>query len=348
MAAELPPLLAAALATRPLSDAEWRSLFPVRTEASANADPPGPTLFGSYSRDGAAVVFHPRLPFLPGTAYVAVLHTAALRDLAGAPSAADEQDPELRFLLPTPSREAPRVLAIVPSAETVPANLLRAYLHFSLPMRPDVAPRYVRLLEESGAEVEMPFVEIDGGLWNPEGTRLTLLFHPGRIKRGVAPGERLGPPLEEGGSYRLVVEPGWPAATGETLAVAATRTWSVGPPDRDAIDPLEWVIQTPHAGTTEPLRVRFGEPLDPALALRLIAVTRAGERQAGSRQLAEGETAWSFTPRDPWAVDDYLLSVDPTLEDVAGNSLRGAFDRAPGEPEAGAGTRVEIPFRPRR
>ena len=41
-------------------------------------------------------------------------------------------------------------------------------------------------------------------------TRFTLLFDPGRIKRGLKPAQRrVGPVLEEGKSYTLVIDRGW-------------------------------------------------------------------------------------------------------------------------------------------
>lgn len=348
--AELPGTLAARLAARTVSEREWRRAFPVRTEEAAASEPPGPTIFGAYALEGATLTFRPRLPLLSDTGYVAVLRPAVLARLAGkgAPAAPDPArlgEVELRFRLPAPRRDPPRVTAIHPVSGEVPANLLRAYVHFSAPMRPDVARRYVNLLDGSGHAVALPFVEIEGGLWDRSHTRLTLLFHPGRIKRGVSPREALGPPLEEGRRYRLVVEPGWPAATGEPLAERAEVSWRAGPPDREPVAPARWTVQVPPAGTADPLRVDFGEPLDHALALRLIGVARGGSPVAGAATLDADGACWSFTPEEPWLPTDHELRVEPALEDLAGNNLRGAFDREPGAQEAEAAT-VRIPFRP--
>lgn len=349
--AELPPRLAAALAASPPSEREWREAFAVRTEDAAASEPPGPTLFGRYALDGTDLVFRPRLPFLPGAVYVAALRPSLLDRLAGKDPAAraDASEAavvELRFRLPTLRRDPPRVTAIHPPSGAVPANLLRAYVHFSAPMRPDLAPRFVKLLDGADREVELPFVEIDGGLWDPGHTRLTLLFHPGRIKRGVAPREALGPPMAEGGRYRLVIEPGWPAATGEVLTTAAEAAWRATAPDRAPVAPERWTLRPPRAGTTEPLQVEVGEPLDHALALRLIAVTRRGVAVAGAAELDERGTRWSFSPVDPWPATRHEVRVHPALEDLAGNNLRGAFDRAAGAREADAVDAV-LPFRPR-
>jgi hypothetical protein len=54
---------------------------------------------------------------------------------------------------------------------------------------------------------------------------------------------------------------------------------------------------------------------------------------------------WNFTPDRPWSAGGHVVRVDPALEDLAGNSVGGAFerqeDRAPGPRLAP----VEIPFR---
>ena len=51
-----------------------------------------------------------------------------------------------------------------------------------------------------------PFLELDEELWSPDGTRFTLIFDPGRIKRGLKPREEVGPVLEAGKSYSLVID----------------------------------------------------------------------------------------------------------------------------------------------
>ena len=341
--------LADALGTPSISSEDWQMIFPVRTEEAATADPPGPAIFGSYSVLGVELVFRPRLPFLPETEYRASVDLAALRRLIGTGDAKDipisEQHLALTFRLPSTAREAPRVVAIHPTSSRVPGNLLRAYVQFSEPMRPDVVSDYLRLVDESGEEVPLPFVEIDGGLWDPQGTRLTLLFHPGRLKRGVAPRELQGPPLDPGNTYRLLIDPGWPSATGTPLSQGASRSWAVGSEDREPVTPDGWQLQPPHAGTDETLEVHFGEALDHALALRLITVLRAGRPVLGAPDLTADDTRWSFRPKAPWVDDEYILRVHPNLEDLAGNNLRGPFDRGEGQVE-GAATAIELPFRP--
>ena len=47
--------------------------------------------------------------------------------------------------------------------------------------------RYIRLLDDEGIAVELPFLEIEQELWSRDGHRLMLLLDPGRVKRELKP-----------------------------------------------------------------------------------------------------------------------------------------------------------------
>ncbi len=82
------------------------------------------------------------------------------------------------------------------------------------------------LLNEKGRKLDVPFLEVGEELWDPTGTRLTLLLDPGRIKRGLKPREDLGPILEAGSEVhtgrrsRLARRDGPPVAGGIPEAVS--------------------------------------------------------------------------------------------------------------------------------
>jgi hypothetical protein len=98
-------------------------------------------------------------------------------------------------------------------------------------------------------------------------------------------------------------------------------------PDEAPIDPGNWKIDSPKAGTGDPLVVRFPEPLDHALLERVMRVAdAAGERIGGSIEISDSETCWQFTPEQPWPAGNYELVTDTTLEDLAGNAIGRAFD----------------------
>ncbi len=87
---------------------------------------------------------------------------------------------------------------VTPSADVWPENVLRLYLTFSAPMRIGEAWRHIRMLDDAGRPMGGMFVEIEQELWDPEGRRLTVLFDPARIKRGLVDHINEGPPLSVG------------------------------------------------------------------------------------------------------------------------------------------------------
>jgi hypothetical protein len=276
--------------------------------------PDKPAIAGAYELDREGLHFRPRFPFVSGVTYVVRL------DLGVSPRVE-------RFEVAGPAGQAPRVIAVFPSADTLPANLLRFYVHFSQPMEPKDAHANVRLEDGDGARVPLAFVEIEHGLWDPRQTRLTVLLHPGRIKRGVAPGEKLGPPLQAGRSYRLVVDASMPDAAGRPLGGAFEKRFAVVAPDRTP--PLRTGLNlVAPARDVEPLVVHLPEPLDEALLHRLVWVERSDGRVLdGVAAVAEGETVWSFRPSRAWEPGAYELRVHPALEDRAGNRFDRLFDR---------------------
>jgi hypothetical protein len=254
----------------------------------------------------------------------------------------------IEMIVTVPQVVAPPVILqqVYPTAAQVPANLLKLYFRFSGPMARGEVARRVTLLDESGAEVAYPFLEIDEELWDPEQRRLTLFFDPGRIKRGLRPHAEAGPPLTENRRYRLVVDGAWPDAHGRPIDAGFEKVLQVVADDRNPPRLADWQVSVPRAGSRDPLTVTFGEAMDHALALRMIRVEdEAAVVLHGDKILDQHEGRWQFVPAAPWRVGDHRLSIDGALEDLAGNSLRGAFDRdvTRGEEEADV-ARFELPF----
>jgi hypothetical protein len=202
-------------------------------------------------------------------------------------------------------------------------------VHFATPMSEGFAADAVRLLDAATREV-LPDVllPMQPELWDRARTRLTLLLDPGRIKRGLASHLDAGYPLTRNRDVCLQVDPSFLDATGRPLDGGFERAYHVGEDVRQHIDPGQWQIEPPPAHSTSPLTVRFDRPLDSALALRCVTVSdAAGRKLHGQVWLDRGEQVWRFSPTDPWAAAGYLISVDPVLEDLAGNSLSRVFDR---------------------
>ena len=213
-------------------------------------------------------------------------------------------------------------LRITPSAEVLPANQLKLYLWFASPMSRGEAWQRLHLLDESGKAVELPFLEIEQELWDREQRRLTVLFDPGRIKRGLVPNEEVGPPLIEGKRYTLVVDGEWQDANGKALGVTIRKEFRVGAEDRTTPDPKRWRVKAPRGGTREPLTIDFDEPMDAAMLEHTIRV--AGQR--GVVETGSEEKQWRFTPDEAWRAGEYRIIVDRLIEDLAGNRIGRPFD----------------------
>ena len=286
--------------------AGWGSLFSVYA-----GERDVPAMLGSYAVEGGVLTFHPRWPVAPGMHVRARFHPPG-----GAPV-------EAAFDLPKAAPSAAtRVEHIYPSTAELPSNTLKLYIYFSGAMRRGEAWQHIQLLDESGKAVELPFLEIDQELWDPGNTRLTVLFDPGRIKRGLLPLRESGPNIEEGKSYTLVIARTWLDAAGAPLADDFRKQFRVAAAVRDPVDPAGWRIHAPHAGTAEPLVIDFPRPLDYALLGRAITV----DGVSGKAEAARDETQWRFTPDAAWKAGAYRLTVNTALEDLAGNRVGRAFD----------------------
>jgi hypothetical protein len=239
--------------------------------------------------------------------------------------------------------EPTRVTRVYPTAGILPANLLKLYIEFSAPMSRGDSWQHVSLLREDGSKVDLPFLELEQELWDPRQQRFTILFDPGRIKRGVRPLVESGPSIEEGKSYTFVVSRSWRDANNQPLAEDFRKTFRVGPDDRQLIDPSTWKLTAPQSGSRDALVIDAGEPLDSAIFPRAIAVPGVD----GSVELGREEREWKFTPSAPWKPGDYKLAIDVWLEDLAGNRVGRAFDvdvfdRVTKRPDRKT---VELPFR---
>jgi hypothetical protein len=335
--------LSAWLAKKP-GTPDWHKLFSVRVEhANVVEDLDAPPMLGRYEARDGALVFTPEFPLQLGLRYRAEFRPAAL-------PGGDRVAKPLVATLTVPAAAGgatTMVRAVFPSAAELPENLLKFYLHFSAPMSRGHIYDHIRLLDAAGVPVELPFLEIDEELWNPDMTRLTLFIDPGRIKRGVKPLEDIGPSLEAGKSYTLVIASEWQDAAGKPLKETFRRSFRVTAPDRTPPDPQRWQITAPRAHTRGALIVRFDGALDEALARRLIRVMR-GEREVAVERvwLSEHEQQWNFVPAGDWGAGAHSLAVQTTIEDLAGNNIGKPFevDLFEGVERRITNTTVKLPF----
>ena len=279
---------------------------------------------GKYIVKSDAVCFEPRFPLEPGLTYQAVVYRRDLipRMFDGWP----DYGYYATFTIPNATQEKPTTVdAVYPTSSKLPENALRMYLHFSAPMKQGLGQKYIRL-ECDGKTVLDPYLHIEQELWSADGKRLTILFDPARVKRGLKPREEAGPILVEGKKHTLTIDAAWPDALGFPLKEKFTYSFEVGPPDETPIDPVKWTITPPTKGTQ--LVVKFEKPLDKALSERLIWVIDATGKRIELQSLAnKDQTGVTLgTTATAWKPGKYKLVIDTRLEDVCGNRVGEAFE----------------------
>jgi hypothetical protein len=287
----------------------WPSVFVVH---AGTGDVPA--LLGTYAVESGSLVFHPAYPLAPGVRY-----RATFQPPGGA---------RIEKIFDGPARDSTssaRVEHVFPSADVLPGNELKLYVYFSAPMSRGEAGQRIHLLDGNGKPVEGVFLPGEE-LWDRNNQRLTVIFDPGRIKRGLVSNRKMGPPIAEGRRYTLAIDREWKDARGVPMVAGFTKSFRGGPEDRTPPDPQRWRLSAPKAGTADPLVVTFPEPMDYALLQRMIQVSDARGSVAGSVSVDRQESVWRFTPREPWKPGGFQLIVDTAIEDLAGNHVGQPFD----------------------
>jgi hypothetical protein len=304
-------------------DERWVKIFPLYVVVDDREVSPPPVL-GSYRVVENTVRFEPRFPLTPGVRYRSVFRADAIPERTGPKRKAIESV----LLLPKKKLLPSTVVAqVYPTSEVLPENQLKFYLHFSAPMSRGNVYRHIHLLDDKGKEIKWAFLELGEELWDPQGKRFTLLFDPGRIKRGLKPREELGPALEAGKRYTLVIDRQWQDARGVPLQKSHRKTFRAVTADRTPPDPAVWKLTPPAAASAEPLQVRFPDPMEHALLYRLLVVEdEEGKFVPGSIQVSDHEKSWFFKPSQPWRAGKYFLVADTRLEDLAGNRIGRPFE----------------------
>jgi hypothetical protein len=293
---------------------EWNRILRVSVAADQ------PPMLGSWTVADRRLRFTPMFPLDPGRSY----------DVAFTPPASAAAIGQLHASVALPGGDrtpGTEVSATYPTAEVVPENQLRLYVHFSAPMGRKGGLEYIHLIDDQGKEVKDPFLPLDAEFWNDDRTRYTVFFDPGRVKKGVLPNEEMGRSLTPGRTYTLVIDAVWPDGKGVPLKRSYRRSFRVGPADERPLDTRSWTVTPPASASRDPLVVEFSEPLDHGLLLRALGVESVdGKALSGSVSIANGETRWSWSPLEPWHRGSYRLVAFGMLEDLAGNRIGRAFE----------------------
>jgi hypothetical protein len=295
------------------TDKEWRDVFRLVVAGGKDEELLArPPIAGTYALTDTGVRFEPQFALVPGLEYRAIVN--------------DKPGATLSIPKPPPG---PRVgiAAVYPSGNRLPENTLRWYVHFTGPVKRGEVYRNFKLVRDDGVEVKSPFLELPEELWSPDGTRLTVLFHPGRVKQGLVPRLEEGPILEEGRRYTLTISGKWEDTEGRPIVAEYRRSFTAGPADDEPVDLGLWTLMPPRAGSDSPLIVRLPKQLDHALLGRMVSVVDAsGKKVPGTVTVGGGERVVTFAPAGLWSRGEYKLVADTRLEDVCGNRVGEPFE----------------------
>jgi hypothetical protein len=288
----------------------------IGTVSVARAKPADETPILGQWKLAEKLSFRPRIPFERGTAY-----HVAVKDAIDA-----------TFTIPEKKAAPGRVEHVFPRADEVPANLLRFYIHFGGEMKAGQGYKHFHLLDEKGARLRETFLELDEELWSPDGTRFTLLLHPGRVKRELEPRQSLGPVLEAGKKYTLVIDKEFQTLEGKPLAEEYRKAFKATATIERGLDPRKWTLAPPKAGTKNPVELKFDALMDRALMSRVISVEDASGKAVEGEKVSDfEETVWRWNPKAEWRPGRYRIVVEDVLEDVCGNRIAAAFDEVLGQ-----------------
>ncbi len=271
------------------------------------------SILGDWSKAGDSVTFTPVLPFTIGQTY-----SIKNRD-------------EVLYIFKIKSEEIntkAELLAIYPTSDSVPENLLKMYFVFSKPMQEiGNSLDYITVFDNTSNKEATVFLELQSELWNKEHTVLTLWLDPGRVKTDLIPNKELGLPIQKDHNYTVTINPDWKDAQGQTLFRTYTKTLSVGNRDDEKPTTENWSIKKPKKDSNEPLTIQFKEPIDYFLAIESFTVLDSEKNNiTGTFSLTNKEYELLFHPKQRLKSGTYYLSVETRLEDLAGNNLNHLFD----------------------
>lgn len=271
------------------------------------------SILGEFGEENGAFRFTPLIPFTRGLRYEILINGTKVGSFK-----IPEGNPE----------DAPILLGIFPSADTLPENLLKIYLKFSQPMREGQSGSFVTLIKNNSDTIKNAFLDLQPELWNADRTMLTLWLDPGRIKRDLQPNKKLGAPLISNNKYRITIAKEWQNQQNQKLNQAYSKNIIAVGRDNLSPQPSKWKIEIPANNTTGTLQVSFNEMLDYGLLNETLSVyDGSGQALAGNWKFSKTESLAFFTPKEKWNAGAYRLRIETRLEDIAGNNINRPFDR---------------------
>lgn len=240
-----------------------------------------------------------------------------------------ESTPKVEFT--EQKKTKPQILAVYPSSDTLPENLLRFYVQFSKSMKAVNNLENIKLINEEGQEIKGAIFNNVYELWDKEQKQLTLILDPSRVKTGLITHNNLGRALKHGKQFKLVIEKAVDIYGNETNE-PFLKSFHVIKADRKMPDVSKWIVTSPKAGTKNSVILNFPQILDRMSLLNKIRIKDANnEIIKGTIEIVEQEKQWEFYPKNKWKKGSYSIQVSSRLEDPSGNNLNGLFDHKLGD-----------------
>ncbi|MBQ0736143.1 Ig-like domain-containing protein [Aquimarina celericrescens] len=220
------------------------------------------------------------------------------------------------------------VEAIYPSIKKLPSNLLKWYFKFSKPINQPSVYDNIRFTDTNGDTLDRVILPLNNALISDNGLLLTVWVEPGRQKRGLIPNQQLGAVFEEGKEYSLIISKNLKDYEGIAMQQDYIHRFIIVNADREQPTINSWKICIPTPGTTSNLMIHFNEePMDYGSTLSSIRIIDPQKKEIkGDLKLINNEKTLVFKPLQPWKKGHYQISIDVSLEDLAGNNLNRLFD----------------------
>ncbi len=263
--------------------------------------------------ENGVLTFIPEFPFMIGNQYRVTLEYSGVH-----------QEKILSF--ESERKGFPEVVAIYPSEDSLPENLLRFYISFSHPMKTLDNIQRIQLVDNEGVEVSGAIFNNVQELWDKEQKTLTIILDPSRVKTDLIANKELGRSLVEGGNYKLIIN-GFESVDNRSMQSSYSKEFYVKNEDIIAPNINDWMLTIPDGNSANPLTVQFPDVLDRmSLFNRIQLIDENGGSVEGNRILGAQQRSWAFYPKDNWNKGGYQLLVNSRLEDPSGNNLNGLFD----------------------
>jgi hypothetical protein len=225
----------------------------------------------------------------------------------------------------------PKIIAIYPTTDSIPVNILRFYIQFSAPMQEMDILKHIKLSNEEGKNITGVFFENQYELWNENRTEVTLIVDPGRVKLGLLANNKMGRAFDIGKRYTLTIDSLLLDFNDQQLNENFTKIFLAVQEDTIAPDTKLWQLTLPKVNTQDVITIYFKDKIDHISAETLIKVFQNDKEIHGLISLSNEEQKYTFKPDKNWKKGSYQILVHPSLEDIAANSVHQVFDHMPSD-----------------